>query len=42
MSTSHGKFVWCELMTTDTGSAKNFYGTVIGWKAKDSGIPGRQ
>jgi hypothetical protein len=42
MSTIHGKFVWCELMTTDTAAAERFYNTVIGWQRRDSGIPGRQ
>jgi predicted enzyme related to lactoylglutathione lyase len=40
MSPSHGKFVWCELMTTDTGAAQAFYGKVVGWTAQDSGVPG--
>lgn len=30
-SNHRGKFVWYELMTTDTGAAKAFYGDVIGW-----------
>jgi predicted enzyme related to lactoylglutathione lyase len=43
MSTPHGQFVWCELMTTDTASATEFYRAVIGWSAsvKDSGLPGQ-
>jgi hypothetical protein len=40
MSPSHGKFVWCELMTTDTEAASAFYQKAIGWTAKDSGMPG--
>lgn len=42
MSTSHGQFVWYELMTTDTAAATAFYGSVIGWTAKDAGVPDRQ
>lgn len=40
MSDSHGKFVWYELMTTDTAAAERFYRSVIGWDAHDSGMPG--
>jgi uncharacterized protein len=29
-----GKFLWHELMTSDTGSAEDFYSKVVGWKAK--------
>jgi predicted enzyme related to lactoylglutathione lyase len=28
-----GSFVWCELMTTDTGAAESFYKKVVGWTA---------
>lgn len=42
MSTSQGQFVWCELMTIDAGSATQFYRAVIGWSAKDAGMPGWQ
>ncbi|HWK46695.1 MAG TPA: VOC family protein [Stellaceae bacterium] len=38
MSDSHGKFVWYELMTTDTAAAETFYKSVVGWSAKDSGM----
>jgi predicted enzyme related to lactoylglutathione lyase len=31
---SEGVFVWDELMTSDTESAQNFYGEVIGWKSR--------
>jgi predicted enzyme related to lactoylglutathione lyase len=31
MSDTHGKFVWYELMTTDTDAAATFYGSVVGW-----------
>jgi predicted enzyme related to lactoylglutathione lyase len=37
---AHGKFVWYELMTTDTKAAEAFYTGVIGWSARDSGMPG--
>jgi len=40
MSESHGRFVWYELMTTDPAAAARFYGEVVGWTAKDSGMPG--
>lgn len=36
-----GKFVWYELMTSDTKSAESFYRNVIGWNGKDAGIPGQ-
>jgi predicted enzyme related to lactoylglutathione lyase len=35
-----GKFIWCELMTTDAAGAEAFYTHVVGWKAQDSGLPG--
>jgi len=34
-----GKFVWYELMTTDVDAAEKFYTQVIGWTAKDAGMP---
>jgi hypothetical protein len=34
-----GKFVWYELMTTDLPAAEKFYTAVIGWTAKDAGVP---
>ena len=34
-----GRFVWHELMTTDTGAAGDFYSRVVPWKTQDSGIP---
>ncbi|MEA2757824.1 MAG: uncharacterized protein QOH65_437 [Methylobacteriaceae bacterium] len=37
----YGKFVWYELMTTDTKAAESFYRNVIGWSAKDAGMPGQ-
>ncbi|MBP2237390.1 putative enzyme related to lactoylglutathione lyase [Sinorhizobium kostiense] len=36
----HGKFVWYELMTTDTKAAESFYKKVVGWSARDAGMPG--
>jgi uncharacterized protein len=32
--TLRGRFLWHELMSSDTGSAAAFYGKVIGWKAQ--------
>jgi predicted enzyme related to lactoylglutathione lyase len=40
MSDTQGKFVWYELMTTDTKSAEAFYRSAVGWGAQDSGVPG--
>jgi predicted enzyme related to lactoylglutathione lyase len=40
MTSSHGKFVWHELMTTDTKAAETFYTRVTGWTATDPGMPG--
>jgi uncharacterized protein len=40
MSSFHGKFVWYELMTTDTTAAAAFYRGVMGWNARDAGMPG--
>ncbi len=36
----HGNFVWYELMTTDAKAAEGFYTAVVGWSAKDAGMPG--
>src|SRR4051812_29130805 len=33
------RFVWFELMTTNMEAAKNFYGEVVGWGAKDASLP---
>ncbi|MEO8925860.1 MAG: VOC family protein [Caulobacteraceae bacterium] len=33
-------FVWYEHMTTDLAAAEAFYGAVMGWTAKDSGMAG--
>lgn len=35
-----GTFVWNELVTLDVPAAEKFYTELIGWKAKDSGMPG--
>jgi predicted enzyme related to lactoylglutathione lyase len=40
MAGHHGKFVWYELMTSDAAAAEAFYRGVIGWGARDSGMPG--
>jgi len=34
-----GLFVWYELMTTDAKAATEFYKAVVGWGAKDAGLP---
>jgi len=41
MSTTQGKFVWYDLMTSDSKAAESFYRNVIGWDAKDSGMTDR-
>lgn len=38
MNYAHGKFIWYELMTTDTDEAASFYGAVIGWTCRDAGM----
>lgn len=38
MSDFAGKFIWYDLMTTDTKAAAEFYSKVIGWQAADSGM----
>jgi len=40
MSQPSGKFVWYELMTSDVAAATRFYQSVVGWEAKDAGMPG--
>jgi uncharacterized protein len=40
MPASHGRFTWYELMTTDTGAAKKFYSSVVGWGTQDVPMPG--
>lgn len=39
MSSSHGKFVWYDLMTPDPKAAEAFYRGVVGWEAGDAGMP---
>jgi len=41
MTQIHGKFRWYDLMTSDCKAAEAFYRSVIGWDAKDSGMPGQ-
>jgi len=41
MANEPGRFVWYELMTTDTTAAEAFYRAVIHWEIKDSGMPDR-
>src|SRR5215468_5261878 len=40
MANPQGRFVWHELMTTDTKAARAFYGKVVGWGAQDMPMPG--
>lgn len=35
----HGAFSWCELMTTNTTAAKEFYSQLFGWTMEDKPIP---
>ncbi len=39
MSSLQGNFVWYELMTPDAKAAESFYNHVIGWSARDAGMP---
>lgn len=39
MSSLQGHFVWYELMTPDAKAAESFYNHVIGWSARDAGMP---
>jgi predicted enzyme related to lactoylglutathione lyase len=38
---SHGRFVWYELITTDVPAAVAFYIKVMGWGAWDASVPGK-
>lgn len=38
--TTKAGFVWYELMTGDLDKATTFYGNVVGWDVRDSGMPG--
>lgn len=40
MPATPSKFVWYDLMTSNTRAAGSFYQKVIGWEANDSGMPG--
>jgi predicted enzyme related to lactoylglutathione lyase len=35
MPSSRGKFVWYDVMTTDTKAATDFYSHVVGWTAQE-------
>ncbi len=39
---AHGNFCWNELISTDLDKARQFYGDLLGWEIKDSGMPGMQ
>ncbi|WP_438277419.1 VOC family protein [Nitrobacter sp.] len=39
-SSSVGRFVWYELMTSDVEAAKAFYTKVVGWQAEDTAATG--
>jgi predicted enzyme related to lactoylglutathione lyase len=41
MSKHHGKFIWYDVMTTDTKAAESFYKRALGWSAQDSGMGDR-
>jgi predicted enzyme related to lactoylglutathione lyase len=36
----HGAFSWCELMTTDTAAAKEFYSRLFGWEMAEGPVAG--
>lgn len=38
MTAVRGKFVWCELMTSDLKAAQTFYKNVVGWTMSDAGL----
>lgn len=38
MGHRRGRFVWYELMTTDTEAAKTFYHAVVGWESQEAGV----
>src|ERR1043166_553566 len=41
VTSSHGRFVWYELVTTDVKAAMAFYSKVMGWGAWDASAPGK-
>ena len=36
---AHGIFHWNELMTNDVEAAKEFYGSIMGWRFDDMPMP---
>src|SRR3984893_113940 len=40
MADERGRFVWYELMASDTEAAKSFYTKVGGWGTQDGSVPG--
>src|ERR1017187_3195083 len=40
MTHAQNPFVWYELMSSDVGAAKAFYGKVVGWKFEDVPVTG--
>ncbi|MBP2547608.1 putative enzyme related to lactoylglutathione lyase [Neorhizobium galegae] len=38
-SETHGKFIWCELMTSDTDAAARFYQAITGWTVGSMPMP---
>lgn len=40
MMSSHGRFAWYELITSDVEGAKAFYAEAVGWDTKDASISG--
>ncbi|QCO66695.1 VOC family protein [Luteimonas yindakuii] len=40
MANTHGEWIWFELLTSDPDAAQTFYGEVLGWTARPSGMPG--
>jgi uncharacterized protein len=40
MTNTQGEWIWYELMTSDPDAAASFYGTLVGWRVKDSGQAG--
>jgi uncharacterized protein len=40
ISRQQGAFSWCELMTTDTTAAKEFYSQLFGWAIVERPMPG--
>ena len=41
MTTIPSKFVWYDVMTSDTKAAGSFYESVMGWDTRDSGMADR-